>query len=330
MQKLGLPDDQPIQHGMISKSLESAQRKVEGNNFDIRKHLVEYDDVMNKQREYVYGKRRMILGDHDVKNEILDYLDESAEFLVNENVNAQTEEFDYAHFIKNFNAIVPIDSKFKNQIKKETPDEIARSASKFLGKTYGTREKEFTPEIMRNIERSIYLHIIDTLWIDHLDAIDNLREGIGLRAYGQTEPLVEYKKESYKMFQQFLAGIRSEIVNMIFKVRIQPTEAAPTPERVGVPIPPEADKLRTGKQESKLTKAAKKAKEVGGSEKLEEPQNLADNANASIMRRESAHQAEKNQTILKKTKVGRNDPCPCGSVDTNTGRPKKYKKCCGK
>ncbi|MDO8507451.1 MAG: preprotein translocase subunit SecA [bacterium] len=295
MQKLGLPDDQPIQHGMISKSLESAQRKVEGNNFDIRKHLVEYDDVMNKQREYVYGKRRMILGDHDVKTEILDYLSQSAEFLVTENVNAQTEEFDYDNFIKTFDAIVPTDNKFKDNIKKETPEEIIGVAVKYMEKQYEAREKEFTPEIMRSIERSVYLHIIDTLWIDHLDAIDRLREGIGLRAYGQMEPLVEYKKESYGMFQQFLAGIRSEIVNMIFKIRIQPAEAP-------------------REQESRLTKAAENAVESGAPEKSQ---------NASIMRRESGSQAEKNQTVLKKTKVGRNDPCPCGSG-------KKYKKCCGK
>lgn len=294
MGKLGLPDDQPIQHAMISKSLESAQRKVEGNNFDIRKHLVEYDDVMNKQREYVYGKRRMILGDMDAKTEILDYLSESAEFLVNENIDAQTEEFDYENFTKNFDAIVPVDNKFKNSIQKLSPEEISDKCMNFMQTQYNAREKEFTPEIMRNIERSVYLHIIDTLWIDHLDAIDNLREGIGLRAYGQMEPLVEYKKESYRMFQQFLAGIRSEIVNMIFKIRIQTNE--PQPE-----------------QESRLTKAAEKSVE-SGPKKVE---------NASIMKRESKNQAEKNQTVLKKDKVGRNDLCPCGSG-------KKYKKCCGK
>ncbi len=315
MQKLGLPDDQPIQHGMISKSLESAQRKVEGNNFDVRKHLVEYDDVMNKQREYVYGKRRMILGDSNVKDEILEYLSESAEFLVNENVNAQTEDFDYENFIKNFDAIVPTDNQFKNQIKKEDPRELTKTADKFLASTYEAKEKEFTPKIMREIERSIYLHIIDTLWIDHLDAIDNLREGIGLRAYGQTEPLVEYKKESYKMFQQFLGGIRSEIVNMIFKVRIQPNIAeAPMPEGDEVPT------ASVEKQESRLTKAAEKAKEISPTESPK-PRDFGDNA--SIMRQESKNQSKKNETVLKKNKVGRNDPCPCGSG-------KKYKKCCGK
>ncbi len=297
MQKLGLPDDQPIQHAMISKSLESAQRKVEGNNFDIRKHLVEYDDVMNKQREYVYGKRRMILGDMDAKTEILDYLSESTELLVNENINAQTEEFDYENFTKNFDAIVPLDNKFKKSIQKLSPEEISDKCIKYMKEQYETREKEFTPEITRNIERSVYLHIIDTLWIDHLDAIDNLREGIGLRAYGQMEPLVEYKKESYRMFQQFLAGIRSEIVNMIFKIRIQTNEPQQQVE-----------------QESRLTKAAEKAVESGTTKKDD---------NASIMKRESKSQAEKNQTVQKKNKVGRNDLCPCGSG-------KKYKKCCGK
>jgi len=300
MDKLRLPEDQPIQHGMISKSLESAQRKVEGHNFDIRKHLVEYDDVMNKQRAYTYGKRRMILTDHDVKSEFLDYLSESAEFLVNENINAQTEEFDYENFTKNFSAIVPTDNSFKNQIKKENPDEIIKTATKYLEKQYKKREKEFTPEIMRNIERSVYLHIIDTFWIDHLDAIDRLREGIGLRAYGQMEPLVEYKKESYRMFQQFLAGIRSEIVSVIFKIRVQLPETQSSPME-------------------KITENATENVKKEDSSK-----------NASIMRRESENRAETNQNVQKKNKVGRNDPCPCGAVDPQTGKPKKYKKCCGK
>ncbi len=315
MERLKLPDDQPIQHKMISKSLESAQRKVEGHNFDIRKHLVDYDDVMNKQREYVYGKRRMILGSSDLKKEILEDLSESVEFLVNENINAQTEEFDYDSFIKNFDAIVPTDNKFKNKIKKENLENVTDLAIQYLEAQYKEREKEFTPEIMRNIEKSLYLHVIDTFWIDHLDAIDHLREGIGLRAYGQMEPLVEYKKESYRMFQQLLGGIRSEIVNTIFKIRIQRPEA---------------------EMGSRLANMAEGAIETTDTQVIPEvkpkepakPQGLKENV--SVMRQESTRQSEKNQTIVKKNKVGRNDPCPCGATDPNTGKPKKYKKCCGK
>ncbi len=299
MEKLGLPEDQPIQHKMISKSLESAQRKVEGHNFDIRKHLVEYDDVMNKQREYVYGKRRMILENSDLKTEILEHFNEASEYLVNENINAQTEEFNADDFIKTFEAIVPTDNTFKKKIQKEDPDKIVDQAISHIKKQYDAREKEFTPEIMRNIERSVYLHIIDTLWIDHLDAIDHLREGIGLRAYGQMEPLVEYKKESYRMFQQFLAGIRSEIVNMIFKVHLQNPEA---------------------EEKTRLEKLSENSVEQGA-ENQANSKNQSQNAN--IMRREAAGQVEKNQTVQKNNKVGRNDPCPCGSG-------KKYKKCCGK
>lgn len=296
MDKLGLPEDQPIQHKMISKSLESAQRKVEGHNFDIRKHLVEYDDVMNKQREYVYGKRRMILENSDLKSEILNHYYDSVQYLVNENINAQTEEFDFENFIKTFEAIVPTENDFKKKIKNEDPDKIIEQAEKYVEKQYQEREKEFTPEIMRNIERSVYLHIIDTLWIDHLEAIDHLREGIGLRAYGQMEPLVEYKKESYRMFQQFMAGIRSEIVNMIFKVRIQ------MPEQ---------------ENQTRLSKAA--ANSIESKEKSQ----TENSQNARIMRKESKNQAAKNRTVQSKNKVGRNDPCPCGSG-------KKYKRCCGK
>ncbi len=306
MEKLGLPEDQPIQHKMISKSLESAQRKVEGHNFDIRKHLVEYDDVMNKQREYVYGKRRMILENSDLKSEILEHFNEASEYMVNENINAQTEEFNADDFIKNFEAIVPTDDVFKEKIQKEDLDKIVEQTISYIKKQYDAREKEFTPEIMRNIERSVYLHIIDTLWIDHLDAIDHLREGIGLRAYGQMEPLVEYKKESYRMFQQFLAGIRSEIVNVIFKVHLQNPE--------------------TG-EKTRLEKLSENSIEQG-TENQTASSNKSQNTN--IIHHEAADQAKKNQTIRKNNKVGRNDPCPCGAIDLNTGNPKKYKKCCGK
>jgi len=314
MEKLGLPEDQPIQHGMISKSLESAQKKVEGTNFDTRKHLVEYDDVMNKQREHVYGKRRLILKDENIKDEILDFHYETADDLVEENVNVQTQEFDHDSFIKNFNAVIPVDSKFKEKIKKESPEEIKETAKKYLEKAYEEREKTLTPQVMRMVEKSLYLRTIDMLWIDHLDAMDKMREGIGLRAYGQMEPLIEYKKESYRMFQQFLGGVKTEIVNMLFKIRveIQPQEE----ERKEAGVPTESVR----EQNSEFARAVERSEESV-------PQSLGGNfyksSNTSIMNREAKNQAEKNTTIIKKDKVGRNDPCSCGSG-------KKYKKCCGK
>jgi preprotein translocase subunit SecA len=279
MSRLGLPDDQPIQHSMISKSLESAQRKVEGNNFDIRKHLVEYDDVMNKQRTYIYKMRYDSITAESLKEQIWEIFDNGAENIASTHINAQTNEMDSEVIEKMVKAITTSEVDITKEIKNELPEVVKNKISKVLKEKYEEKENRTGSDLMRILERALFLRTVDMLWIDHLDAMNHLREGIGLRGYGQKDPLIEYKNESYRMFQTLLSAIDSEILNIIFKVEIQPKISE--------------------EQETQLTKAAKEA---------------------TPQIKETRTREHKR---VKKEKVGRNDPCPCGSG-------KKYKKCHGK
>ena len=238
MEKLGLPDDQPIQHAMISKSLESAQRKVEGRNFDIRKHLVEYDDVMNKQREYIYKMRRNVLSSDNLKSDVLEIISERTTFLVNSNLNEQIAEVEVEKIEAELDLVLGIKTNFSANKKDKFPETIIKAANELLVQNYEAKEQRISSEMMRILEKALYLRTIDMLWIDHLDAMDNLREGIGLRGYGQKDPLIEYKNESYKMFHTLLGGIDTEMVNLIFRVEITKQMEA---------------------KETRLTKAAKSA-----------------------------------------------------------------------
>lgn len=220
METLGLPEDQPIQHGMISKSLESAQRKVEGHNFDIRKHLVEYDDVMNKQRAYIYNLRYRILSKESLKEDYLEILEKAAARLVALNTHAETGDIMLEDLGKELlgytGQTIALDPKLAHR----APSEATEGIYGVLTEIYEDKEKRLTSELMRVLERALYLRTIDMLWIDHLDAMNHLREGIGLRGYGQKDPLVEYKNESYLMFKTLLGAIENEILGLIYKVEI--------------------------------------------------------------------------------------------------------------
>jgi preprotein translocase subunit SecA len=222
MESLGLPDDQPIQHTMISKSLESAQRKVEGHNFDIRKHLVEYDDVMNRQRAYIYKLRRQVLEQESLKDNYLEILTSTAEELVNRNVHTETGEIMADPLNKEFSGILGATVVFDKKTLQGPREELTAAMVSVFKQAYEDKEARVTSELMRILERALYLRTIDMLWIDHLDAIDRLREGIGLRGYGQKDPLVEYKNESYRMFRLLLSAVDSELVNLIYKLEITP------------------------------------------------------------------------------------------------------------
>lgn len=237
MDKLGLPEDQSIQHGMITKSLESAQRRVEGHNFDIRKHLVEYDDVMNKQRAYIYRLRKDILTKESLKELAQEAINSEIENLVNHHINAQTEEIQRDEIKRSFEAIVA--QGIDKIVLSGDTENIIKNLQKVAEKAYGDKESRITSDLMRILEKALYLRTIDMLWIDHLDAIGHLREGIGLRGYGQKDPLIEYKNESYLMFRTLLSAIDAEVTNLIFKAEITPN--APT------------------NNETQMTKAAKKA-----------------------------------------------------------------------
>ncbi|PIY00086.1 preprotein translocase subunit SecA [bacterium (Candidatus Howlettbacteria) CG_4_10_14_3_um_filter_37_10] len=241
MDSLGLPDNQPIENKMLSKSLESAQKKVEGHNFDIRKHLVEYDDVMNKHREYTYTKRKEILESEDLKDEVTKMIQGEIDNIIDTH-ESLTEDKVQDKIFESVSGILELPDSIKKTIENASGNRIKDILKEFALESYKNKENAQTSELMRILEKAVYLRTIDSLWIDHLDAMDRLREGIGLRGYGQKDPLVEYKNEAYNMFHTFLAAIESEVVYTIYKVVI---------ER-------EAPAIAT---ETELTKAAKKSSE---------------------------------------------------------------------
>jgi len=303
MDRFGLPDDQPIENKIISRSIESAQSKIEGFNFDIRKHVLEYDDVMNKQREVIYKKRRDILTKESLKDEVMNIVEEEIEQIVSMHTAGHPEDWQMENILNDFNVICPACAdlnklveiqKSKNEINDAQKNSKLIEYLKGLAKeVYGKKEQEITPEVMRQIEKAIYLRSIDTFWMNHLDDMDYLREGIGLRGYGQRDPLVEYKKEGFLLFNNLLDSIRNAVVNTIFKIGVM-KEEEPAP------------------QKSVLEEAKYQGAE-------EQPAQFAAAAEVTDENKPAPVQ----QTIRNSKEVGRNDPCPCGSN-------KKYKKCCGK
>ena len=255
MEMLKVPEDQPITNKMVSGAIESAQSKIEGFNFDIRKHVLEYDDVMNKQRETIYKKRKNILNKKNIKKEVLEIIIEEIKRFVQ--FHSQ-EEINYKEITEIVKSIFPVTNNLEEELKKiKNPEKISEYLIDLAEQAYKNKEKEVEIENMRKIEKFVMLRSIDTLWMDHLDNMDHLRDSVRLRAYGQKDPLVEYKNEGIKMFRSLLGSIQAAVVNTIYKISLGPAQPAPV------------------------------SIQSGGA------------------------------------KVGRNDPCPCGSG-------KKFKKCHGK
>jgi len=280
MDKFKFPEDQPIENRIISSSIESAQAKIEGYNFDTRKYVLEYDDVMNKQRDVIYKKRRQALEAlNDEKsrdyltNAILEYLDNEITGVV-ARFTDQENKIDLNFVRKEINKIVEV----KKSEMPENGIDSRKNLRELIREKYEEREKQIGNEGMRRIERLVFLRIIDMLWMEHLDFMDHLRNSVTLRGFGQRDPLVEYKKEGYAAFERLLVNIQSNVCQFIFKASIPQVESK-------------------NKQEEKERKNLQYS---GGEE------------TGSI-----------STTIRNVNKIGRNDPCPCGSG-------KKYKKCCGK
>lgn len=300
MTSLGLPEDQPIQNAIISKTIESAQSKIEGINFDIRKHVLEYDDVMNKQREVIYKKRSDILNLKDTKSEMFNYISEEIEKIISL-ICTKEEDWDTDCIAKDVRNIFPLEKDAKKQLDAIKNDKVKNDAEKInamveylLGeakKNYSQKESEIGEENMRNVERMVMLQIIDNLWMNHLDEIDYMRQGIGLRGYGQRDPLVEYKREAFQMFSGLVENIRYSIVNTIFRI-----------------APAKNTTSQASKEENLQFRGAD-----------EQISQFSGNGATTNQPKEETKQVP----IINKNKVGRNDPCPCGSG-------KKYKKCCGK
>ncbi|MFA4873056.1 MAG: preprotein translocase subunit SecA [Patescibacteria group bacterium] len=318
MERMGMPEDMPIENRMVSKSIESAQRKVEGHNFDIRKHLVEYDDIINKHREVIYKKRREILNTTQspdpsaISKILLNMIEEEISAVVLFHTSAQaTDEWNLDEIYETVDSIVPLplQSRIKideiHDVKSEKMGDAPKRTA-IVGYLMGYVESHFKEletsinialksPVFINIERGILLRAIDTLWIEHLDAMDHLRTGIGLRGYGQRDPLVEYKRESYRMFTELLTAIRKEVVYSIFKIGAAQRFAQSTLAREQPMI------LSGPAKEMERARAASQAQ------------------NAAISK----------TTSFNGKKVGRNDPCPCGAKKLD-GTPIKYKHCHGK
>ncbi len=300
MDRLGLEEDIPIEAGLVAKTIENSQIKVEGYNFDIRKHVVEYDDVMNTQREVIYEQRRKVLSAENLRPVIEEMVQEEIGGLVDTYLAAGVDEEALAGFLNELQRIVPLPADWRPaRLRDLSADEIAEGAADLVTQTYDDRERQLTPALMRQVERWVLLRIMDNLWVRHLTALDALREGVGLRAYGQQNPLVVYKKEAHEMFQELLGMIRHDVARAIFHVQVQ-AQAAPAP----APRPP-AHRRPIAPQRPVAQPAV-----AGGGSAQRSPSKKASRRAAAQSRPDYG-------------KVGRNDPCPCGSG-------KKYKKCCGR
>ena len=223
MERLGMEEGVPIEHRIISKSIESAQTKVEGHNFDMRRHVVQYDDVMNRHRERIYDDRKKIVSGEDMSEQIADMISAEVEGIVDTRIGQRAEDTDFTAIVEGYQALIPNGSVEVSAIEGLDREGILDVLETDADRAYLEVESRFGDEAMRQVERHIMLAVIDRLWVEHLTAMDDLREGVGLQAYGQKDPLVVYKTEGYKMFQRLLEHIQHDVVHTIF--RVQPAVA---------------------------------------------------------------------------------------------------------
>ncbi len=316
MAKLGMEENTPIESRMVSRAIETAQTKVEGHNFDIRKHVVDYDDVMNTQRDVIYTERRKILEGADLRSNILDMVHEEIEGIVLNNTSG--DEWDLEALIAEANAIVHLSEEFTPAaIGQMDQQEILDALIQYADDAYADKEDEVGADLMRQLERLVMLRSIDSLWVEHLTATEEMRQGIGLQAYGQQDPLVSYKREARDMWEQLLGNIRNRIVRSIYHVEIAaPQRPAPPPVVTMATQPGVADTNGDGAAPAGATALPDDRAQRAASTALgvkAPPRNLRTN---------QPGEGGSGTTVVNAEKVGRNDPCPCGSG-------KKYKKCHG-
>ncbi|MCJ7498440.1 MAG: SEC-C domain-containing protein, partial [candidate division Zixibacteria bacterium] len=293
MDRLGVKDGEVIQHGIVTKAIERAQKRVEAQNFAIRKHLLEYDNVMNQQREVIYDRRAVALEGADLKEEVLGLIEKVVESKVNQftGSNEYPENWNLTGLREELRKIFLLELKFKDEdIPKLTQNELKEKITSVVKEIYENKEKVYSSEIMRQLERFAMLQAIDESWKEHLYELDMLKTGIGLRAYGQKDPLLEYKKEAFQMFAEMVDKVDEEALSLIYKLQVREKE----------------EQARRREPEKRLQAIHQEAAGMGYS---------------------TTNQAEevapgKSKPVKVGQKVGRNDPCPCGSG-------KKYKKGCG-
>ena len=288
MGRLGMEEDQPIEHNLVTKAIENAQRKVEAHNFEIRKHLLEYDNVMNQQREVIYSQRRDVLAGGDLKESVLEMMEEQAEGIVDLYADEKDHPEDWD--LKGIEDAIYQQFSFRWKTPSVEEDGLNRNRLKELvlqgaKDIYQKKEEEFGEATLRYLEKVIMLQSIDHHWKDHLLAVDQLKEGIGLRGYGQKDPRIEYQKEAYQMFLEMLDRIKRDTVEKLFAVQIAKEQ--------------EVKEMKVERKQTFILSRGETAQGGGGE---------TEDGKGVTVRREGK-------------KVGRNDPCPCGSG-------KKYKKCC--
>jgi len=303
MDRLGAEEGEVIEHSMVTKSIGRAQKRVEGRNFEIRKHLLEYDDVMNQQREVIYDRRRHALEEDDISDEIVEVIEDALRSSMDVNLpeDAHPEDWNIealALDIRNTFLQAPIDPD--ENLPTTNREELAGIARESVRAAYKRREDLIGAERLRQIERMVYLSVIDEKWKEHLREMDDLKEGIGLRGYGQKDPLVEYKREGFQMFVELLDEINRETVKTLFRIRIDETPVQ-----------------RQSKAPQRLSLVHQDAAGMGFAPTPEPPpmDQMATNASEGSGK-------PKQRPIKVEQKVGRNDRCPCGSG-------KKYKHCHG-
>ena len=231
MDKLGMEEDEPITHSMITKSIEKAQKKVESHNFEIRKYVLEYDDVMNQQREVLYGQRRKVLVAESLRDTILGMVDDIITDGLNKYADEKLypEEWNFAGLLQQMEQyFVPKGATTVEELENLSRVEVHEKLKKIAEDLYDAREKEIGEQTMRELEKAIMLRVVDSKWMDHLDAMDALKEGINLRAYGQKNPLVEYKFEAYEMFEEMVESIKRTVVTFLYHIQV--TYSAPVPQ----------------------------------------------------------------------------------------------------
>lgn len=273
MDKLKIPEGEPIEHGIISKAIENAQKKVEAHNFDIRKHLLEYDDVMNRQREVIYTQRREVLGGEQLQETYQGIIKETVEDIVASFCPEKTSAVDWnwdhliEDFTRQFSFLPDFNELDRAKIKQDELEDwlMQKSEAQLQAK-----EDEFTTPIMEQLMRILLLQAVDSQWKDHLLSIDHLKEGIGLRGYGQKNPKEEYKREAYSLFMELMGRVRNEVLQKIFRIQLAREE--------------DVEEMETQQR-----KQQRSINQVGGENKMKEP------------------------SIRDQDKVGRNDSCPCGS-----------------
>lgn len=299
MERLGMEEGQEIQHGFITKAIETAQKRVEQHNFEIRKHLLEYDNVMNRQREVIYEERRKVLYGDNIRDYIYELMEEIIDYATDTYLNEKlrVDEWDFEGFRQYLDLRFGVKTSDLPLEEMRVP-EIRDTILERMRNAYGEKEKTMGEQMVRYLERMILLQVIDTRWKDHLYAMDGLREGIGLRAYGQRDPLIEYQHEGYSMFMDMIDRIKEETLEYLFKVKAVKEEKESqvfdfSRQKLVHEEKTQFEGVEPGPAQEAASYSGQLPEEKVATYKREEP------------------------------KVGRNDPCPCGSG-------KKYKKCCGK